>query len=147
VAPGDAGRLAPRFTTRQLAPAMRDAGPGDLRIAIVGPCAAGKTSLASALRQRGYHARQIAQEHSYVPAMWQILARPDILIYLDASFEVCTARKRLAWRPQDHAQQLHRLRHARENCHIYIQTDALAPEEVARRALAELGALGGPGAA
>jgi deoxyadenosine/deoxycytidine kinase len=109
-----------------------------LRIAIVGPCAAGKTTLAHALQIRGWHARQIVQEHSYVPAMWQRFTEPDVLIYLDASYEVCTQRKNLNWLPHEHAEQDRRLEHARRHCHIYIQTDKLTPEEVLERALAEL---------
>jgi len=30
----------------------------------------------------------IAQEHSYVPYMWKRITNPDLLIYLNASFEV-----------------------------------------------------------
>ena len=54
------------------------------KIGVVGPCAAGKTTLIAGLRNHGYTAKHIAQEHSYVPAMWQLLTNPDILIYLDA---------------------------------------------------------------
>ena len=50
-----------------------------LRIAIVGPCGAGKSTLARNLRLKGRQARAIAQEHSYVPAMWQCLTKPDFL--------------------------------------------------------------------
>ena len=45
-------------------------------IAIVGVCASGKSTLAKALRERGYNARQVLQEHSYVPYMWQRITRP-----------------------------------------------------------------------
>jgi dephospho-CoA kinase len=38
-----------------------------LRIGVVGPCAAGKTTLVAALKNRGYEVHHIAQEHSYVP--------------------------------------------------------------------------------
>ena len=57
-----------------------------LIIGVVGPCAAGKTTLVAALREMGYNVRHIAQEHSYVPYMWQRLAKPDLLIYLDVSY-------------------------------------------------------------
>lgn len=116
-----------------------DEGQLGLRVAIVGPCASGKSTLAAGLQQHGFLARQIAQEHSYVPAMWQRLSRPDALIYLDASYETCTRRKRLDWLPSEHAEQLNRLRHAREYCDIYINTDSLTPEQVLARALEALG--------
>ena len=99
-------------------------------IAIVGPCGAGKSTLARELQARGIQARQIAQEHSFTPTMWQHLTKPDILIFLDASYETCTQRKNLNWLPKEYAKQVHRLQHARQHCHIYVKTDHLKPEEV-----------------
>lgn len=109
-----------------------------LRIAIVGPCAAGKTTLARALQSLGWQARQIVQEHSYVPSMWEHLTKPDMLIYLDASFNVSTKRKNFNWLPHEFAEQNLRLEHARKHCHLYIQTDKLTPEEVLERVLTHL---------
>lgn len=114
-------------------------GSAGLRIAIVGPCASGKSTLAAGLQEHGHLARQIAQEHSYVPAMWQVLAKPDVLVYLDASFDTCTQRKSLNWLPAEHAEQLRRLQHAREHCDVYIDTDRLTPEQVLQLVLRELG--------
>lgn len=108
---------------------------GKPQIAIVGPCGAGKSTLAQELRSRGLQARQIAQEHSFAPAMWQHLSKPDILVYLDASYETCSQRKKLNWLPKEYAKQIHRLQHARQHCHIYINTDNLKPEEVVDRVL------------
>ncbi|MBN1486515.1 MAG: hypothetical protein JW981_02660, partial [Anaerolineae bacterium] len=54
-------------------------------IGIVGPCSAGKSSLARELRHRGYRVKEIRQEHSAVPSMWQRITNPDILLYLDVS--------------------------------------------------------------
>jgi deoxyadenosine/deoxycytidine kinase len=115
--------------------------PPELKIAIVGPCASGKTTLAQALQARGWQARQIVQEHSFVPDMWQCFTKPDILIYLDASYEVCTRRKRLGWLPWEHAEQLRRLAHARQHCHIYVSTDSLSPDQVLMCALDRLARL------
>jgi len=118
---------------------MPDAvGETDLRIVIVGPCGAGKSSLADGLAARSFHARQITQEHSYVPNMWQLLSKPDILIYLDASFESCDQRKRLDWSPKDHAEQNRRLAHARQHCDIYLLTDALTLEQILQSVLQSL---------
>ena len=112
---------------------------GAKNIAVVGPCASGKTTLVEALRQAGVNARQIGQEHSYVPAMWQKINRPDLLIFLNASFETCSQRKNLNWAPADHAEQMHRLRHAREHCDIMIETDDKNEKEVLQNALQALG--------
>lgn len=104
-------------------------------IGVVGPCGSGKSTLIAGLERSGYRCRHIAQEHSYVPAMWQILSRPDILIYLDASFPVSTARRSLDWQQKDHQEQLRRLAHARQHAHLYIDTDTLTPQQVLEQAL------------
>jgi cytidylate kinase len=107
-------------------------------IIIVGPCASGKSSLASGLRQAGWRARQIAQEHSYVPNMWQVLSQPELLIFLDADFETCTRRKSLDWGPADYEAQQARLAHARRHCDLYMATDGLTLEQVLQRTIAWL---------
>ncbi len=111
-------------------------------IAIVGPCASGKTTLATSLKAKHLAARQIAQEHSYVANMWEVLTKPTVLIYLDASYPVCTRRKSLAWTPEEYAEQKRRLQHAHANCHVYIDTDELIPDEVLQRALQALRDIG-----
>ena len=110
-------------------------------IGVVGPCGSGKSTLIAGLERSGYRCRHIAQEHSYVPAMWQIISKPDILIYLDASFLVSTARAELDWQEKDHQEQLRRLAHARQHAHLYIDTDALTPQQVLEQALNYLQAL------
>ncbi len=108
------------------------------KIGIVGPCAAGKSTLASALSERGYQAKQIVQEHSYVPQMWRIVGKPDFLIYLDASFATCNQRKKLDWTQTEYELELARLADAREYCDYYLQTDGLDGAQVLERALNEL---------
>jgi thymidylate kinase len=107
-------------------------------IAVVGPCASGKSTLVKALQERGYNAREVTQEHSYVKTMWQRMTRPDLLIYLDVSQEVA-GRRRAAeadvawWRELER-----RLRHARQHADLRIKTDDFSPEEVLDRALSFL---------
>jgi len=108
----------------------------ELTIGIVGPCKAGKTTLRDNLRAAGFaHVRQIAQEHSYVADMWQRLTNPDILVFLDVSFEESMARHRLNWNRKDYAEQHRRLRHARAHAHLYIVTDPFTPKEVLKQVL------------
>jgi len=99
-------------------------------IGVVGHCGAGKSTLIEGLERYGYTCHHIAQEHSYVQAMWQIIAKPDILIFLHASFPVSTARRKLDWREEDYKEQSRRLSHAREHAHIIIDTDHLTPEQI-----------------
>jgi GTPase SAR1 family protein len=101
-----------------------------LRIGIVGPCASGKTTLTGSLKQIGFDARPIAQEHSYVPSMWQRLTNPDILIYLAVSYPLTIERRKLDWTDLEYAEQLRRLRHAYENANLIINTDQLTPQGV-----------------
>ena len=56
-----------------------------MRVVLVGICGSGKTTLAQGLRRLGYEVKECGQEHSEVPYMWQVISRPDVLIYLDAS--------------------------------------------------------------
>ena len=99
-------------------------------IGVVGPCAAGKSTLVVALRSRGYKTRHIAQEHSYVQDMWKQISNPDILIYLDVSFEISIKRTDPNWSRVIYDNQIQRLVHAKEHADLYIYTDDLSPEQV-----------------
>ena len=99
-------------------------------IGVVGPCGAGKTTLIVGLKSMGYAARHIAQEHSYLPNMWARLVNPDVLVYLNASYSVSTARRKLDWSLQEYDEQLRRLNDARQNADLVIDTDGLTPSEV-----------------
>ena len=108
------------------------------RILVVGPCGAGKTTLAHSLHALGIEVRQIAQEHSFIPDLWRRGTAPDVLIFLDASFETCTVRKRFKWIERDYLEQQRRLTDARSRCHFYLATDSLTPMEVRERVAAYL---------
>lgn len=107
-------------------------------IAVVGPCASGKSTLVNNLKQRGYNARSVAQDHSYVPDMWQRITQPDLLIFLDAELETIARRRRIGWGKRYLADERHRLRHARQHCDLYLATDPLTQEQVLERVLAFL---------
>ncbi|MDH7490702.1 MAG: hypothetical protein QHH80_14510, partial [Anaerolineae bacterium] len=96
-----------------------------MRIGIVGVCGSGKTSLAWRLRQAGYEAAEIAQEHSYVPAMWQRLAKPDVLIFLDVAYPLSVKRRNLNWTVDEYNEQQRRLLHARQHADLVLDTDHL----------------------
>lgn len=102
----------------------------ELVIGVVGPCAAGKTTLVADLRSRGYEVRHIAQEHSYVKDMWKRISNPDILIYLDVSFENSTKRTGTTWSSDIFDKQIKRLEHAKEHSNLYIDTNDRSPEQV-----------------
>ena len=99
-------------------------------IGVVGPCSAGKTTLITKLSQHGFSAKHIAQEHSYVKDMWQRIGKPDILIYLDVSYEQSMKRRPLNMSALEFEEQNHRLVHARQHAECYLNTTELTPQEV-----------------
>ena len=103
-----------------------------MRIKVVGPCASGKSVLAAGLRALGYDACSAAQDHSYVPDMWQRINPPDLLIYLDVTLAEARRRGRTGtgWDQAYLDKQQHRLRHARAHCDLYLPTDGLVEQEV-----------------
>ncbi len=105
-------------------------------IGVVGPCGSGKSTLIAGLEQEGFKCRHIAQEHSYVPSMWKKITNPDLLIFLGASFETCTKRRRLNWTEADYNEQLNRLSHARSHADLVIETDTLTASQVLEQAVA-----------
>lgn len=95
-----------------------------------------------ALRERGIDAHEVAQEHSGVPAMWQRITRPDLLVYLDVSRE--TAERRLERElPLDWWEEITaRLAHARAHASLIVETDGRTPDEIAEQVLEFLVAAG-----
>jgi RNase adaptor protein for sRNA GlmZ degradation len=111
----------------------------DLVVAVVGPSASGKSTLVARLKDAGYAARHVAQEHSYVKDMWQRIHPPDVLIYLDVSYEVSRQRRPVVrWGPDRHTVEVERLSHARQHCDLYIDTSSLTPDEVSEKVFAFL---------
>ena len=109
-----------------------------LRVAVVGPSAAGKSTLVAALRAAGYEARHPAQEHSYVPDMWRRLVDPDVLIYLDISYEALLTRRPHFGEPEFLEREKARLAHARAHADLVIDTSELTIDDVRRQVLAAL---------
>jgi deoxyadenosine/deoxycytidine kinase len=105
------------------------------KVGVVGPCAAGKTTLTAGLKERGYVAKHIAQEHSYVPHMWQRIANPDVLIFLDVSYPLTLRRRNLDWTEAEYQEQQRRLAHARQHADLVLDSTSLTPQAVLERVL------------
>jgi hypothetical protein len=105
-----------------------------LRVGVVGPCTAGKSTLIAGLEGRGFTARHIAQEHSYVPDMWQRITQPDVLIYLHVAYPQTLVRRKTDWTEAEYNVQLERLAHARRNADLVIDTTGLSIPEVLEKA-------------
>ncbi len=65
-----------------------------------------------------------------MPSMWQKITNPDLLIFLNSSFEVSTRRRKLNWTEADYTEQQRRLTHARQHADLLLETDSLTPAEV-----------------
>jgi hypothetical protein len=101
-------------------------------VAVVGVCAAGKSTLAEGLNQLGIKALTVPQEHSSVRRLWQRLhPECNILVMLDAQYET-TKRRRptIMYGPERLEDQRQRLAIAREECGLYVPTDNLSIEQV-----------------
>jgi hypothetical protein len=105
-----------------------------MRIAVVGPCASGKTTLVGRLQALGLDAVNVAQEHSGVHNLWQ-KKQPDVLIMLEASLAVIRRRRAVPWGEERLAAQRERLRDARAHADLFLQTDELTREDVVDRVL------------
>jgi deoxyadenosine/deoxycytidine kinase len=98
------------------------AAHGDTRtIVVVGPCAAGKTTLVDALREHGYRAYAVAQEHSVISDLWK-RRNPDVLISLDLDLEEVRRRRSPSWSSDIYARQHERLQPAFAASDLHIDT-------------------------
>ena len=102
-------------------------------IKVVGISGSGKSTLVNALREAGYDARPVSQEHSNVPSLWQQFDRPSYLIYLFASLEIQQARRQdVTWSDAAHEEELRRLAHAREHADVRINTGEMTPAGIVK---------------
>jgi cytidylate kinase len=97
-------------------------------IAIVGPCASGKSTLAENLRAVGFDARVSGQEHSEVATLWKRL-RADVVVALHIDIETLRARRGETWSQSLFESQLRRLRNAYDAADIHINTVAQSESE------------------
>jgi shikimate kinase len=109
-----------------------------LVIGLVGPCTSGKSTIRPFLEAQGYKTRHIAQEHSFVQDMWQVVAQPDRLVFLDVSYEESLRRRKTDWSWGDYEEQQRRLAHARRHADLVIMTDGKSPEAIATQIMETL---------
>lgn len=100
-----------------------------VRVGVVGNCVAGKSTLVSALKSKGYDAVNIPQEHSVSKKFWHRL-RPDVVIYLSCTLLAAQSRRRIQWGQERLDEQWDILSDVREHAHIIIATDELSKDQV-----------------
>ncbi len=106
-----------------------------MKIAVVGVCASGKTTLVAGLKNAGYDAYNVAQEHSCVHDFWAN-HHPDLLVMIDATMAAIHKRRKVYWGEDRLAVQHKRLADARAHADLYIQTDAFDADQVRRKVIA-----------
>ena len=125
---------------------MADAGrpcririaPGESgKVVVVGPCAAGKSTLVTALRELGYDAHVSGQEHSEIATLWQH-SQPDVLIALEVEIRAVRGRRGGSWPEWLHDVQVRRLAEASRAANLVIDTNGLTPQSVVDRVVAYL---------
>jgi GTPase SAR1 family protein len=99
------------------------------KIVVVGPCAAGKSTLVTALRELGYDAHVSGQEHSEIAMLWQH-SEPDVLIALEVDIRAVRDRRDGSWPKWLHDLQVRRLAAASRAANLAIDTTALSPQTV-----------------
>lgn len=108
-----------------------------MRIAVVGTCASGKSTIVDELRGHGYDAFVVSQEHSIVLDLWNH-QRPDKLVYLQADYQTVQQRRGQSWPRWIYDAQIERLRDAQQNASIIIDTGILTVDEAIAQILARL---------
>lgn len=108
-------------------------------IKVVGISGSGKSTLVHSLRQAGYNARPVSQEHSGVSDLWAQFDRPIVLIYLYLDFSGQVRRRPdVSWTTDALVEEEARLVHARDHADVRIDTSDLSAHIVLKVALAYL---------
>src|SRR5687768_7213338 len=103
-----------------------------MRVAVIGHCASGKTTIVAALQARGYDAYVVSQEHSAIADLWRHRS-PDRLVMLDVDYEVVQARRGRSWPEWIYDLQRQRLEKARHHANVIVNTGTLSIEETISR--------------
>jgi ABC-type cobalamin/Fe3+-siderophores transport system ATPase subunit len=98
-------------------------------VVVVGPCAAGKSTLVAGLKRLGVGARAVAQEHSAVPHLYRL--RPCLaVVFLAADWPTVHARRPLSAGRAQWQEELLRLTEARRAARLVVHTDGLGIDAV-----------------
>lgn len=106
-----------------------------MRIIVVGVCASGKTTLVTQLKDWGFDAHNVAQEHSGIKTLWK-RKEPDVVIMLDATLDSIRKRRNVPWGEERLIVQRERLQNVRQHADLFLPTDSLTKEEVAQKVVA-----------
>ncbi len=103
-----------------------------MRIAVVGPCSSGKSTIVERLRERGFDAYAVSQEHSIISRLWDHRS-PDRLVYLHVDYEIVQQRRGPNWPRWIYDAQIERLRDASDHATIVLDTGKFGVDETVER--------------
>ncbi|HEX7101988.1 MAG TPA: AAA family ATPase [Nitrolancea sp.] len=103
-----------------------------MRVAVVGPCSSGKSTIVDRLREHGFDAYAVSQEHSIIRRLWDH-QQPDSLVYLHIDYETVQRRRGAAWPRWIYDAQIERLHDAREHATIVLDTGRINVDETVAR--------------
>jgi len=109
-------------------------GASSPKIAVIGPCASGKSTLVRSLCAAGYDARVCAQEHSEIPTLWEH-GHPDMVIALAINLATLRHRRGDEWLEALYITQLRRLTRAVDAAFVVLNTTELDSGETLARAI------------
>jgi cytidylate kinase len=102
-----------------------------MKIAVVGGCGSGKSTIVTELCALGYDAYVVGQEHSALSNLWK-RQNPDVLVYLDVTLEAVRHRRDENWPEWLFLKQQSRLKQASDAAHVHVNTADLTAEETVR---------------
>lgn len=92
-----------------------------MKVAVVGGCASGKTTISKRLQALGYDAYVVGQEHSDIADLWRRQS-PDRLVFLETSLETLRERRGRTWPEWLYQRQRERLSPARDAADVTVDT-------------------------
>lgn len=108
-----------------------------MKIAVVGGCASGKTTIAAELRSRGLDAYVVGQEHSGVASLWNH-REPDFVVFLEVPLAAVRERRDQNWPEWLYVAQQQRLRQACDSADVRANTADLSVEQTLATILSAL---------
>ncbi|HLI50394.1 MAG TPA: hypothetical protein VKU87_01280 [Thermomicrobiaceae bacterium] len=103
-----------------------------MRVAVVGVCGSGKSTVAAGLRARGFDAYDVAQEHSVVADLWRHQS-PDVLVVLSVDLATVRERREPDWPGWIYDLQVQRLADARRHASILLSNQGIPVEVTIER--------------
>lgn len=99
-----------------------------MKVAVVGGCASGKSTIAERLRDLGYDAYVVGQEHSEIEDLWRRQS-PDRVVFLETSLEAVRQRRDRYWPEWLFHRQVKRLAWARKHADVIVNTEETSEED------------------